>query len=76
MADALLQELQARLSAHWQDKGKDAFLAGDSRESHDLCPSVPQRDAIADFHAGWDTAASNQFAIAPVQRVDAAQVAL
>ena len=68
MTDALAFD---NIRAYFQDSGATAYLAGHSRDSHDLNPRSP---AIPDFHIGWDTAASNQFAITPVKRVDAAQV--
>lgn len=67
MADALAFD---NIRAYFQESGKTTYLAGHSRDSHDL---NPRSAAIADFHVGWDTAASNQFAITPVKRVDAAQ---
>ena len=55
---------------YFQACGKTAYLAGKSRDSHNL---NPRSAGIADFHIGWDSAASSQFVIAAVKRFEHAQ---
>ena len=65
MADALAFD---NIRAYFQESGKTAYLAGHSRDSHDLNPGAA---AIADFHAGWDAAASVKNIALAGGRVDA-----
>ena len=51
-------------------KGAAHYHADGTRDSHGFNPGS---SAIADFHIGWDTAASTQFGIAAVTRVENAQ---
>lgn len=67
MVDALAFD---NIRAYFRDAGKDAFLAGHSRDSHDLNPGTA---AIADFHTGYDAAARTHSDIVARARVDARQ---
>lgn len=67
MADAI-----QGLPAHFQEKGKRAFLMGETRDSHGL---HPRATALADFYIGYDAAAKTHSGTAARARVDAAQVA-
>lgn len=71
MVDALAFD---NIRAYFQESGKTAYLAGRSRDSHDL--NSCSKPAIDDFHFGWDAAASVKNIALAGGRVDAAQVGI